>query len=387
MRIVHIGPCALPLRHTRGGAIERRILELGAAQAALGHVVTAYSAQDEISAAHFRGIRLKNIACQQSGILKRFEFLGRAIDEIGEADILHFHSVPEGAVAAATIRAAKVLSYDYFLWRGARHPAGYWLCRTALRRFEILLPVSDFCRSESLRYWCLPANAARVLNNGVNLEQFRPDQQAGRRMRAQLGTGADPVILYVGRVCEQKGTDLLLAAYRELRSRIPRLRLVVAGPPDRFAQPNGNLLTEQIAREGGIYLGAVEEYQLAALYNSCDVFVMPTREDEMFGMAALEAQACGKPVVCSRHGGLVESVSEKSGRFFPCGDAGALATQLEHLLRSDKTLEQHSLAARAHAEQFGWLRVAEQLDEIYSGLRVVSPSRGNIPRSAESLAT
>src|SRR5260370_37714934 len=112
---------------------------------------------------------------------------------------------------------------------------------------------------------------------------------------------------------------------------MPRARLVVAGPPGQFGRTEGIPLTSRIAQVGGLYLGAVDESDLSAVYNMCDAFVMPTREYEMFGMAAAEAQACGKPVVCTRHGGLVAGVSERNGRHFTPGDAPELAAALVEL--------------------------------------------------------
>jgi glycosyltransferase involved in cell wall biosynthesis len=365
LHIVHIGPHSLPLRHARGGAIERRILELAAAQASRGHHVTAYSAENQCSVTQFRGIELKALACRNGGLRKRFEFLIQALGDVSAADVLHFHSVPEGAVLARKINAVKVLSYDYFAWRGSQFHPVYWGYREALKKFDCLLPVSEFCRSESLRYWRLPEQGTHVFYNGVNLEQFCPDAEGGRRMRSRLGLQESPIVLYVGRVCRQKGTDVLVEAYRRLQRIMPEPRLVVAGPAERFTNGGGNRLTESIAEAGGIYLGAVEEGNLAPLYNACDVFVMPTRKDEMFGMAAAEAQACGKPVVCSRHGGLVEVVSAESGRFFPAGNAAALADELASLLRSPEQCRCLSLAACANAQRFGWARLAEEAEQIY----------------------
>ena len=238
--------------------------------------------------------------------------------------------------------------------------------RQALKEFDALLPVSAFCRSESTRYWELPLERARVLYNGVNVEQFHPDCEARQRMRMELGLGARLVVLYVGRICRQKGTDLLLEAYTKLRRQISEVMLLVAGPAERFAHQSGNSLTEEIPRAGGIYLGAVEEKKLAGLLNTCEIFVMPTRQHEMFGMAALEAQACGKPVVCSRHGGLPEVVTEQSARFFPTGDSGALAAEMESLLRSPEERQRMSTAARANAEKFSWQQIACDLDDIYA---------------------
>jgi glycosyltransferase involved in cell wall biosynthesis len=364
LHIVHIGPSSVPLLHTRGGAIERRILELASAQAARGHRVTVYSAEQQTAVTLFRGMEVKAVGCARSGIPRRFEFLLKALRDISaEADVLHFHSIPLGAFFSPHRRAMKVLSYDYFAWRGTGNSVVHCAYRHVLRQFDWLLPVSEFCRRESQNYWRLPPSTIRVFHNGVNLAQFYPDVESGRDMRSRLGVDQAPVILYVGRVCRQKGTDVLIEAYQRVQLELPQTRLLVAGPPDHFGHTGRNALAQQVQDCGGVYLGAIEEGELKALYNACTVFVMPTREDEMFGMAALEAQACGKPVVCSRLGGLVEVIS--GGRFFPAGDPAALAAELLALLHSPAECARLASAARQSAERFAWPRLAEESEQIY----------------------
>src|SRR5690242_18782673 len=121
MRIVHLGPWQLPLRHPRGGAIERRILELGAAQAARGHQVIAYSAEAKASVTDFHGVEVRAVPCRSSGRLRGLELVTKAIRDLSDVEVLHFHSVVSGSVACAKIEAVKVLSYDHFAWRGSRH--------------------------------------------------------------------------------------------------------------------------------------------------------------------------------------------------------------------------------------------------------------------------
>ena len=75
---------------------------------------------------------------------------------------------------------------------------------------------------------------------------------------------------------------------------------------------------------------------MPGIYNACDIFAMPTRELEMFGMAAVEAQACGKPVIASDHGGLRETVPDTAGSRFRTGDAADLAAHLEALLEQPR---------------------------------------------------
>jgi glycosyltransferase involved in cell wall biosynthesis len=381
MKIVHIGPSNLPLRHSRGGAIERRILELAAAQSSVGHEVTVYSAETHSESCDFRGFRIEAIACARSGFLRRLEFLRKSVRhaQAKEMDIVHFHSMPEAGLLARHLGAGKLLSYDYFIFRRGKQTPLYWLYRYALKGFNYLLPVSDFCRSESLAYWRLPHARTRVFYNGVNLDQFRPDAEARQQMRAKLGVGNDPVILYIGRVCLQKGTDILINAYRLLRTVMPSVRLLVAGPAEQFGTEGGNDLTAQITSSGGLYLGPVHEADLAAVYNSCDIFVMPTRRDEMFGMAAAEAQACGKPVVCSLHGGLPEVVSRDSGAFFPVGKPEALASEIAKILNEPTLLTTIALNARSNATRFGWQRLVTELDEIYTSVLPLRNGGESVP--------
>jgi phosphatidyl-myo-inositol alpha-mannosyltransferase len=206
----------------------------------------------------------------------------------------------------------------------------------------------------------------QILHNGVNLQQFAPAPPLGFAMRRFLGIGDEKVILYVGRVCKQKGTDLLIDAYLRIKRQFEGVRLVVAGPAEEFGKSGGTDLTRCITQSGGIYLGAAQEEELASIYNLADVFVMPTRDIEMFGMAAVEAQACGKPVVASHHGGLPEVISNRSGRFFPVGDADALASVLLDLLRNPMLCRRLGAAARGNAAQFAWPRIAHTLDALLS---------------------
>ena len=138
----------------------------------------------------------------------------------------------------------------------------------------------------------------------------------------------------MGRVCRQKGTDLLLDAYQLLRPRHDNLRLVILRPhrPVRAGSRCRGLAGAD-RQAGGLYVGPVAEERLAGIYNLGDIFVMPTRQFEMFGMAAVEALACGKPVVASDQGGLRETVPDRCGARFVPGDSGALALAIEDRLR------------------------------------------------------
>lgn len=372
MIIVHLGPSALPVTYSRGGAIQRRMLELAKLQAARGHKVILYSADGKQGSEEYHGVEIRSVACRNRGHLRDFEYLVKSLRGLRglKVDVLHFHSLPEGAALSKEITAKKLLSYDYFVFRRGKQTPLFWWYRKALRKFSCLLPVSEHCWHRSSEYWDLHGACSRILHNGVNLEQFCPDPASGRAKKQALGIGGERVVLYVGRVCEQKGTDVLIEAYRQLKQKYPSSRLVVAGPADMFGLHAENSLTRRISESGGLYLGAVEEDELATIYNMADIFVMPTRKVEMFGMAAVEAQSCGKPVIASRHGGLPEVISEASGLFFPTGDHEALANRMLQLLNDQGLCQSLGNQARANAKRFAWSRIVDQLEGICSEVTV-----------------
>ena len=294
----------------------------------------------------------------------------RALRHGPRPDILNLHSQPEGVVLAKALRCPAMLFYDEYHFRrtggkGWRH-RGY---RRLLRSFDRLLPCSEYCLERSLEYWNLDAARTTVQYNGVNTDQFKPDRPGGRVQRARIGVDG-PVVLYVGRVNQQKGTDLLIESVSRLRQRGGEATLVVAGPIAQFggrSTPKESASwADRISAVGGVYLGAVAEQDLAAVYAMADVFVMPTRAHEMFGMAAVEAQACGVPVVASDHGGLRETVPEACGGRFEVGNADALAAKLQGLLESEDLRRRCSEAAIVNAARFDWERVTSDLHETYA---------------------
>ena len=174
------------------------------------------------------------------------------------------------------------------------------------------------------------------------------------------------MILYVGRLCEQKGTDLLIAAYRMLQpaGRAGSGRSVRAVRRDA-SQSAG---CANAAKRAASHLPPLDDADMPGIYNACDIFVMPTRELEMFAMAAVEAQACGKPVVASDHGGLRETVPETAGMRFRTGDAADLAAHLEALLARPRFAARAGGGRARKRRRVTTGRIAQRCQEVYAGL-------------------
>jgi len=368
--IVHVGPSHLPLPARLGGAVERRMMELAEAQARAGERVIVYSGGPETGWRKYRGVSIRYLAGS------RPEFALRFIQDVVRRTprVIHVHNRAEIAWLAKTSGIGPaVLSCDYHFepWRRFTHlrsvSKAVW--RRCLLACDRVAPVSDYCRDVYHAYWNLPPGKLALIPNGVDCARFRPDPVLRAEWRARLGLDDHPMILYVGRLCEQKGTDLLVAAYRKLKR---PAALVVAGPCERFGQTRVGALVAQVQQAGGVYLPPLDDADMPGIYNACDIFVMPTRELEMFGMAAVEAQACGKPVLASDHGGLRETVPDTAGVRFRTGDAEDLAVRREALLAATcdnpAMLGVLSTGARENAARYDWPRIAQRCQEVYAAL-------------------
>jgi glycosyltransferase involved in cell wall biosynthesis len=371
MRIAHIGPSALPIGYSFGGAVERRMFELAVAQQNRGDTVLVVSLapdRDDLRTPSRAGqLPILDIACSTDRPVRDLELLLRARQALRRfrPDVVHVHNSSMAAVCLAGIPAAKVLTFDYFRYRGSERPMVKALYRLALRSFDLLMPVSGYCAREAAAYWSLPLGDYRVLPNGVNVEQFSPD--GSRRVAARRRYELDDrlVIGYIGRVCEQKGSDTLVEAFRRVRSAHPDVALLVAGPTDFFGRSGSTALTDRIEELGGRWLGPVPEDEIADVFRSLDICAMPTRQDEMFGMAAAEALSSGTPVVCSDLGGLPEVVATSAGVLVRPGDADALAQELIALCDDRGALARLAAAAPGEAERFTWPVIAERAEELY----------------------
>jgi glycosyltransferase involved in cell wall biosynthesis len=364
--IVHVGPSHLPLPARHGGAVERRMMELAEAQTRAGERVIVYSGGPETGWREYRGISIRYLSGSRADFALRFaQDVARRTPRV-----IHVHNRAEIAWIAKTAGLGPaLLSCDYHFepWRRFAHlrkiSKAVW--RRCLMSCDRIAPVSDYCRDVYHTYWDLPDGKLALIPNGVDCARFRPDAALRAEWRARLGVDARPTILYVGRLCEQKGTDLLIAAYRMLRR---PAALVVAGPCGQFGNTQLSALVSQIQEARGIYLPPLDDADMPGIYNACDIFAMPTRELEMFGMAAVEAQACGKPVVASDHGGLRETVPDSAGARFLTGDAADLAAHLGALLDSPDLLRALGTGARENAARYDWPRIAQRCQEVYAAL-------------------
>lgn len=204
---------------------------------------------------------------------------------------------------------------------------------------------------------------------GVDLGKFRPMDQG--EVRRKLGLNGERVLLYVGRVEPLKGLDLLVEAAAQLEPGEDNVRMMVVGGGGQGEPETDRVrrLAEERQVHGFMdFVGRVDHDELPLYYNAADVCVVPSYY-ESFGLVALEAMACGTPVIASRVGGLPTLVHHgHTGFLKPWRCPEAFANSVEMLLSSSRLLESMGNAARRRAEMMGWSNVAYMISEDYRTL-------------------
>jgi D-inositol-3-phosphate glycosyltransferase len=223
----------------------------------------------------------------------------------------------------------------------------------------------------------VPSEKVCTIPPGVDIELFHP--QSGAACRVELGIAPDErVVLFVGRIDPIKGIDTLVDAAEIMLARgsiepAPTF-LIVGGDLDADGAPVGPLadVANSIEQRGIAasfrLVGSQPQDQLPVFYAAADVVAVPSRY-ESFGLVAVEALACGKPVVASRVGGLRFTIDEGTTGFLVKPQSPqALAEALE-LILSDATLRAAmSAAARPSVARYDWSNVARQVRHVYGRL-------------------
>jgi len=218
----------------------------------------------------------------------------------------------------------------------------------------------------------------RTVNPGADLGVFRPrEPDARRRARQRLGITADAVVLmFAGRVQPLKGPDIVLEAAARLIEADPELAkrlqvVLVGGPsgraeradPDRMRELAAKLAISDIVR----FEPPCPQAELADWYRAATVVLTPSHS-ESFGLVALEAQACGTPVVAASVGGLRTVVKDGySGVLVDGHDPADWARVLGRLVAAPRRLQALSRGALRHASAFGWSATVDRLTTVYTG--------------------
>lgn len=221
-------------------------------------------------------------------------------------------------------------------------------------------------------YGAVPDHVA-VVAPGVDLSMFHPVARADAR--SKIGYGADErLLLFVGRLERLKGVEVAIQALALLRDRRHEdVRLLILGEDSRDGDESEKERLKAVASSVGVrdrvdFVGSVAHHELQAFYAAADVCVMPSYS-ESFGLVALEAQACGCPVVASDVSGLRSVVrDEVSGYLIDGHDPALYAERIGRILATPELAQQMGRRGSMLAQRFSWTRTADRLEELFEGL-------------------
>ncbi|OMH29320.1 hypothetical protein BKD30_01130 [Tersicoccus phoenicis] len=425
MNIAMVSEHASPLAALDGvdaGGQNVHVAQLAGALAARGHTVTVYTRRDDAEApdvvALAPGVRVVHVPAGPPRALPKDDlapfmaefgrWLARSWIADGAPDLVHAHFWMSGLAARHAADALQIPLVQTFHALGAvkrRHqgladtsPARRLAAETALLGGADAVLAT--CGDEKRELVALGADPERVaiVPCGVDLAAFTPPAPRGQEASDRT---VEPVrIVALGRLVERKGVDTVIAALAALPASAPDSAvpntsalngavLHIAGGPDAAEldeDPEAVRLTA-LARDLGVedrvvLHGRVDRAGAAALLATADV-VACTPWYEPFGMVPLEAMACGRPVVGSAVGGLLDSVDDGvTGLLVPPHDVDSTTAALARLLTDPDLAARMGRAGRDRVERlFGWDRVADRTETVYRRVLRRHRARQQKPRS------
>ncbi|WP_077801496.1 glycosyltransferase family 4 protein [Streptomyces sp. JHA26] len=364
-------PRVLHVTQPVDGGVARVVTDLVRAQSADGLEVTA-ACPDSVLAARLRaaGAHVRHWRAARSpgpSLLREVRDLARVIDDV-RPDLVHAHSAKAGLAGRLAVRGRIPTVFQPHAW--SFEAVGGSTAALALRweRWGARWATRTLCVSEAERATGVRAGITgrwAVVPNGVDPERYRP--AATGTVRADLAPLAGvrpgaPLVVCVGRLCPQKGQDVLLRAWDAVVREVPDARLVLVGDgPDR----------DRLRRDAPgsvLFCGAVTD--TSVWYQAADLAVLPSRWEGM-ALAPLEAMACGVPVLVTDVDGARESLPPAltARCVVPPENPGELAAAITALLLDAPLRASLGLRGRRHVLSLHDVRhTTEAVADVYRDL-------------------
>jgi N-acetyl-alpha-D-glucosaminyl L-malate synthase BshA len=285
-----------------------------------------------------------------------------------ELDLLHVHyAIPHATTAylaremlrgTRTLRVITTLHGTDITLVG-QESSFYGITRFSIEQSDAVTAVSTFLRDETYRAFGCVGCDVRVIPNFVNLQEYHP--ASGPRTEA-LAPADHKLITHVSNFREVKRVKDVVRVFARISRAMPATLLMIGDGPDR---PEAEKEAEELGVVASVrFLGRLDSVE--TLLQASDLFLLPS-QTESFGLAALEAMACGAPVVATRAGGLPEVIDDGvNGILEPVGSVEAMGRRAIELLRDPKRHQAMRDAAVAKAREFSAERIVPQYEALYA---------------------
>lgn len=386
MRILHV---IANLIAERGGP-PKATLEMSRALTRLGHEVSLYTTNADVRGVlgvpTHRPVLVEGVTIRYFpiGRFRRWGFsapLGKALRaEIPSFDVVHIHSLYlfHTFVAAYYCRRYDIPylmrphgTLDPFLRRKSRLKKAVYNFLIEKRNLDNAAAVHYTSQDEmDLAHGALKIRAPGVVVPlGLDVDEYATLPARGTFRSRHPEIGDKFVVLFLGRLNFKKGLDLLAQAYGSIARRRRDVHLVIAGPDE---DGYGRRVQSYLADEGVLgrvtFAGMLRGEEKLAAFADANVFVLPSYT-ENFGMAAVEAMACGVPVVISNRVGIWREIAEAEAGLVVNCESGELADALLEIMGNAHLNPQGERGKQLVQERFTWEKVAIQMLQVYQGIR------------------
>ena len=245
-----------------------------------------------------------------------------------------------------------------------------WMEKSVVKKADAVIYSSRAMEHLTQETWRLKRKKTIIIENPIDLNTFRPEK------RAPVRPERTPTILYVGRLEYRKGLHVLYRAIPLVMKKNPDVRFVIIGSDTKTGDKGRSILSETkefLERKdllhGVKFIEPQKRELLVEYYQRCDIFVMPSLFEPV-GFTAIEAMACGKPVVVSSNAGIAERIEDgHSGFLAEPGSAAALAEKINSILNlNQKQRDQIGAAARAAVNPLSFESIGFELENLYKNV-------------------
>lgn len=243
------------------------------------------------------------------------------------------------------------------------HPSFHAIAAFSIERSQGITAVSDFLKVETVRDFGVSGDRIHVIPNFIDTSVWKPDREPCHR--ATLAPGGEKIVMHVSNFRPLKRVDHVVEIFARICEKVPARLVMIGDGPER---PRAQARAAELGVEDHVlFLG--KHASVDELLACADLFLLPS-ETESFGLAALEALACGAPVVASRVGGLVEVVEDGvNGRLLPVGAVAEMAEAGIELLCDEALHARYRERGRAMAvERFSADSVVPMYERLYESV-------------------
>jgi N-acetyl-alpha-D-glucosaminyl L-malate synthase BshA len=285
-----------------------------------------------------------------------------------QLDILHVHYAIPHATAAFLARQMveedhpmKVVTtlHGTDITLVGQESSFFTVTKFSIERSDAVTAVSEFLKEETYDAFGCVGCAIEVIPNFVNLNEYHPGEDGGRR--TALAPPGKKVGMHISNFRAVKRVPDVVRAFARIRNKIPAVLVLVGDGPQR---PEAVAAAEELGvKEDVVLLGKMDT--VADLLRCADLFILPS-ETESFGLAALEAMACGVPVIASRVGGLPEVIDDGvTGVLVDVGDVETMAARGVVLLENKERHAAMRAAAIEAARRFSSEDIVPLYEDLY----------------------